>query len=132
MSHQSQFICCNDFLWQSNLCLTLTNESNRSCYIIKDCNPVDLLFAVDTSLSLENNTYHTADNINKILDRLLLDDDSFNVAVMSYDLNYTEQIKLGQYRKDEIKKAMKEIPFNTSSSPTFTGKAIRKGIEVNI
>ena len=87
---------------------------------------------MDTSLSLENNTYHTADNINKILNRLLLDDDSFNETVMSYDLNQTEHIKLGQYRKDEIKKAMKEIPLNTSSSPTFTGKAIRKGIEVNI
>lgn len=50
---------------------------------------------------------------------------------MSYDYESTEHLRIGQYQTFEtIKEALQNICIESTISPTFTGKALRKAVQV--
>lgn len=107
---------------------------NRRCdfwSLLSDCSPIHLLFAMDTSLSLDNNTEKLVDYTSRSIERLLLKGAGFRIAFLSYDYESTEHLRLGQYQTVEtIKEALQNISIESTISPTFTGKALKRGIQV--
>lgn len=107
---------------------------NRRCdfwSLLSDCSPIHLLFAMDTSLSLDNNTEKLVDYTSRSIERLLLKGAGFRIAFLSYNYESTEHLRLGQYQTVEtIKEALQNISIESTISPTFTGKALKRGIQV--
>lgn len=86
---------------------------------------------MDTSLSLDNNTEKLVDYTSRSIERLLLKGAGFRIAFLSYDYESTEHLRLGQYQTVEtIKEALQNISTESTISPTFTGKALKRGIQV--
>lgn len=66
-----------------------------------------------------------------MIERLLLKDAGFRIAFMSYYYESTEHLRLGQYQTLEtIKEALQNISIESTISPTFTGKALKRGFQV--
>ncbi|XP_061173064.1 uncharacterized protein LOC133182294 [Saccostrea echinata] len=108
--------------------LTLSNK--HSCNIDCSPGPADIVFVVDTSSSLENKTNKSLEHMGRILDRLPLGKEGFQVAIISYDFEPKELLTLGQYQNaEEIKKVATGIHFETQGS-TYTENALRKSFEI--
>lgn len=96
-----------------------------------DCSLIHLLFAMDTSLSLDNYTEKLVDYTSRSIERLLLKGAGFRIAFLSYNYESTEHLRLGQYQTVEtIKEALQNISIESTISPTFTGKALKRGIQI--
>ncbi|XP_062579999.1 collagen alpha-3(VI) chain-like [Saccostrea cucullata] len=98
----------------------------------KHCSPgpADIVFVVDTSSSLENKTNKCLEYMGTILDRLPLGNDGFQVAVISYDFEPKELIKLKQYKNaEDIKNVVTGINSKTQGA-TYTENALRKSVEI--
>lgn len=107
---------------------------NRRCdfwSLLSDCSPIHLLFVMDTSLSMDNYTDKLVDYTSRSIERLLMKGAGFRIAFLSYDYESTEHLRLGQYQTVEtIKEALQNISIESTISPTFTGKALKRGIQV--
>ncbi|VDI58399.1 Hypothetical predicted protein [Mytilus galloprovincialis] len=99
----------------------------------KDCRPgpVDIVFVVDTSDSLQKGVNKSVDFINEFISKVSIGPNDFQIGVITYNFDSTVLFDLDDYTSaSDMSSAMNTLKGEKAA--TYTATALRQAREVNL